>query len=512
MSLSFVPALDIVRCLRNRKAFSFITKTKTGLPGDDKLSVLVPAINRAWSMAPDTLTYLRNDHITPYLPSETSDETSDAIKNLIESTTEFYESDKALRISYVLVATRKLSSSIEQTFKETQTPFEMDQGLKTSFAELAQLDVLMRRYSENEIDDDNRLILSPGINALSLMPPGGASRVCATIGGDLDVALGGGLEEGTYTILLGSKGEGKTWITSAVAAANALRGKNVLVFTLENSKYSIGERAVPLFLQFPFFCSSFRTFRNAMLKSKPDAVTLPFLETLVDVSVSVGNPILSNWKDVFLESAKNLKYPLTVIEAMNELAVPFYTAMNELIKVRQSSMLGTIDVRFYPSNSLKISDIEQVLETSELKYGLIMVDYLNAVAVPPGAAKHEYFGWFANEVRRLASCSKCASWINAQLKRGFKMFSKAQNKGGLDEEVFYEFIAEAFSAVWGADYVLVLMANQFVHAQQKGEAQSFRKYERALLLNRAREVPCGDWFSTNIDFDSGHWTVKKVSV
>jgi hypothetical protein len=473
--------------------------------------VLASAIKRAWDQAPESLSFLRNELIEPYLPSELQPDTRQSVVQLMDLTHEFYETEKALRVAYTVVSTRKLSITIERVFQENSAPLEMEKKLRTAFAELAHLEVLMRRYSEED-DVDNKLSLSPIMDVMSLRSPGGGGRVKAVTGGDLDISLGGGLEEGTYTILLGSKGEGKTWVTSCVAAHNARIGRNVLFFTLENSKYSIAQRTYPLYLQFPFFVASFRNFTQTLVRTGATIITKNVVQRVVDAELDgTGDLLLREWKNIFLKRIEDFNGPLPVLQAMDLLQDPFYESLEILKKFREEQLLGRLDIRFFPANSLKISDIEREIETSDVHYSLIIVDYLNAVMVPPETPRHEFLGWFANEIRRLSSETRCASWINAQLKRGFKLYSKTISKGGsgIDEEAFYEFVAESFAAVWGADYVVVLLMNPIVH---KHVQTGYVQHERALLLNRAREVICGDWFSFNVDFKKGVYDIRKLTI
>jgi hypothetical protein len=506
---SVVPSIDVVRCLRSRRAFSFIVQSKVPINADGGLALLIPTINRAWSMAPDNLNYLMSDQIIPYLPAEMDPEKEQEARNLLATSDTLYDSEKAAQIAYTLVTSRKLSLTIDQSFQENSTALEISTSLKRNLAELAQLEILLKRQTQDDFDN-NQVLIHSHLDPKTLRPASGLSRISASFGGDMDIALGGGLDEGTYAILLGSKGEGKTWIASAVAAQNAARmGRNVLFITLENSKYSISDRTTPLYLEMPFFASSFRAFRDALFKQKTDHVTYEMLEALIAMSVPIGNPIIGAWNDDFLKRIKDLHYPMTKLDAVNELGDHFYEALNILIDFRKQQRSGVIDIRYYPANSLRSSDIEMILETSNIKYHLIIIDYLNAVQVPPTAQKHEHLGWFSDEVRRYAGQYKCASLINAQLKRGFKIFSKATNKGGLDEDVFFEFIAESFKAVWGADYVMVLVAGNFVDHTQKG---TYAVYDRSILLNRARESKAGDWFGFKMDFNSGQTQIKKISV
>jgi hypothetical protein len=501
-----ITSLDIVRCLRNRRSFEFIVNSKIPVNASGGLAILVPTLNRAWSMAPDVVNYLTNAHIIPYLPAESDPIKETDAKQLLEATDFLYETEKALQVAYTLVAVRKLSLSVDSAFQENTTPLEMGISLRKNFAELAQLEVLAKRQQEDA--SDNRLLLHPSMSPNTLRPAKGASRISASFGGDMDIALGGGLDVGTYGILLGSKGEGKTWVASVVAARNARIGKNTLFCTCENSKFSIGDRVNPLQLEMPFFTSSYRAFMDPIIKLKTDIVTYEMIEEVVAMSIPLGNPMMKKWNDHLMINLSQLSYPMNRIDAIDIFMDPFYDSMQVLLDYRKDQNLGYVDVRYFPANSLRPSDIEQILELSELKYHLIYIDYLNAVQVPGTAARHEYLGWFADETRRLAGQYKCSSLINAQLKRGFKIFSKAQNKGGLDEEVFFEFVAESFKAVWGADYVIILMGSNFVE-QQKG---IYTVYDKSLYLNRAREVLSGLWFSFRVNFGSGTSEIRRLSI
>ena len=504
---SVVASIDVVRCLRNRRAYEFLTKSGVPISASGGLALLVPAFNKAWAMSPDATNHLTTDQITPYLPAERSEDKDAEAQALLRATDTIYETEKAIRIAYTLVATRKLSLAIDQTFQENSTPFELEKALKKNFTELAQLEVLSRRQSGE--DDDNQIIIHPTTNPLVLRPPHGGSRIVAGVGGDLDIALGGGLDEGTYSILLGSKGEGKTWVACAIAAHNAKIGKNVLFITLENSKYSISDRVTPLYLEMPFFMSSYRAFKDTLIKQRTDIITPEVIEAVIALSVPLGSPLVKTWSDDLMSRISKLQFPMLKLDAINELVDPFYEASQLLFDHRKNQRTGTIDIRFFPANSLRPSDIETILEASNIKYHLIIVDYLNAVQVPGTSARHEHLGWFSDELRRFAGQYKCAAWLNAQLKRGFKIFSKAQNKGGLDEEVFFEFIAESFKAVWGADYVQVLMSGGLVDQDSK---KGYSAYDRTIFLNRAREVTSGVWFGFKMHMSSGTTEIKKLSL
>lgn len=504
-----VPAIDVVRCLRSRRAFSFIVQSKVPINADGGLALLIPTINRAWSMAPDNLNYLMSDQIIPYLPAEMDPEKEQEARNLLATSDTLYDSEKAAQIAYTLVTSRKLSTTIDQSFQENATALEISTSLKRNLAELAQLEILLKRQTQDDFDN-NQVLIHSHLDPRTLRPASGLSRISASFGGDMDIALGGGLDEGTYTILLGSKGEGKTWVASAVAAQNAAKmGRNVLFITLENSKYSISDRTTPLYLEMPFFVSSFRAFRDAIFKQNTDYVTYEMLEALIAMSVSIGNPVIGAWNEDLLKRIKDLDYPMTKLDAVNELGDHFYESLNILIDSRKQQRTGIIDIRYYPANSLRSSDIEMILETSNIKYHLIIVDYLNAVQVSPTVQKHEHLGWFADELRRYAGQYKCAALINAQLKRGFKIFSKATNKGGLDEETFLEFIAESFKAVWGADNCIVVVAGGFINQSKTG---IFTPFQRSLYLNKSRESASGSWYAFGLDMNAGTTLIKKISV
>lgn len=506
-----IAAIDLIRCLRNRKAFTFIERTKVPVGADGRgVPVLIQALNKAWSMAPDGIGFLSNAMITPYLPTELQEDSVASVRDLLDSTSVFYETEKAVRIAYAIVSTRKLASTVEKVYQESSTPLELESNLKNAFIELSQLEVYLKR-GLNDDDTSNSISLHSNMEGKSLYPSTGASRVCASVGGDLDVVLGGGLDEGTYNIFLGSKGEGKTWTACCVAARNARMGRHTAFFTLENSKYSITDRTMPLYLEMPFFMASYRTFKTELIKSRVEIVNPEVLDNLISMHVSTATPIIGRWAKHFLVEAGKLQWPMTPLEAIENLHVPFYDALDLLIAYRKPSLKGSLDVFHFPSNVLKVSDVERILEGADKDYKLIVVDYLNAVQVPPQSTRHEHLGWFADELRRLASQTKSAIWLNAQLKRGFKMFSKAANKGGLDEEVFYEFVAESFKAVWGADYVMILMGlvGGLVKNNQRG---GFKNFNRAVILNRARENECGDWFGWDVNLGSGTYEVSKTGV
>lgn len=503
-----IPPIDIIRSLRNKRAYQFILKTNTPIIGDNSLTILMNSISKAWSQAPEGISFLTDDMILPYLPSEIKDESVEVIGSLLKSTQVFYETDKALRVAYSLVSTCKLSQTIERAYQENSTPLEIEKYLRNAFYDLSQLEVELKRTSTTE-SDSNLLRIEPIMNTSHLRPPGGGSRVKALCGGDLDIAMGGGLEEGTYTIFLGSKGEGKTWTAGCIAAANARAGRNVLFITCENSKYSISERTYPLYLQVPFFIGSFRAFSKFIVDLKTPIIQLSVITALIK-QLSIGHSLsVRAWANDFIARLNKLNWPMPVLECLNEISLPFYAALEIIRKTKERTVHGVLDVAFFPANSLKISDIERLIEESDVAYSLVVVDYLNAVQVPPNTPKHEFLGWFSNEVRRLSAQVRCATWINAQLKRGFKMFSKMANKGGLDDEVFYEFVAESFAAVWGADYVIVMMANQTV---TKTDIGGYQAYDRTLILNRSRETISGDWFSMGIDFNAGNYNIKKISI
>ena len=504
-----IPPIDIIRSLRNKRAYQFIIKTNTPIIGDNNLTILMNSIGRAWSQAPEGLSFITDEMITPYLPSEMRDDSISAIKSLLGSTQVFYETDKALRVAYSLVSTCKLSQTIERAYQENSTPLEIEKYLRNAFYDLSQLEVELKRTSLTEQSDSNLLRIEPTMNTSCLRPPGGGSRVKALCGGDLDIAMGGGLEEGTYTIFLGSKGEGKTWTAGCIAASNARAGRNVLFITCENSKYSISERTYPLYLQIPFFVGSFRAFSKYVVDLKIPIIQLSTITALTRQLTIGHSPSIRSWATNLITRMQSLTWPMPILECLNEISLPFYAALEIIRKANESKVHGVLDVAFFPANSLKISDIERLVEESDVTYNLIVVDYLNAVQVPPNTPKHEFLGWFSNEVRRLSAQVRCATWINAQLKRGFKMFSKMANKGGLDDEVFYEFVAESFAAVWGADYVIVMMANQTV---TKAIAGGYQAYDRTLILNRSRETVSGDWFSMGIEFDKGIYNIKKLSI
>jgi hypothetical protein len=504
-----IPPIDIIRSLRNKRAYQFIIKTNTPIIGDNNTTILVNSIGKAWSQAPEGLSFITNDMITPYLPSEMKEDSIAAIKSLLDSTQVFYETDKALRVAYSLVSTCKLSQTIERAYQENTTPLEIEKYLRNAFYDLSQLEVELKRTGLTEESDSNLLRIEPTMSTSCLRPPGGGSRVKALCGGDLDIAMGGGLEEGTYTIFLGSKGEGKTWTAGCIAAANARAGRNTLFITCENSKYSISERTYPLYLQVPFFIGSFRAFSKLIVDLKIPTIQLTTLIALIK-QVTIGQqPMVKLWADDFIARIQKLNWPMPILNCLNEISLPFYTSLEIIRKARENTVQGVLDVAFFPANSLKISDIERLIEESDIAYSLIVVDYLNAVQIPPNTPKHEFLGWFSNEVRRLSAQVHCATWINAQLKRGFKMFSKMTDKGGLDDEVFYEFVAESFAAVWGADYVIVMLANQTV---TKASTGGYQAYDRTLILNRSRETVSGDWFSFGIDFKNGIYNIKKLSI
>ena len=220
--------------------------------------------------------------------------------------------------------------------------------------------------------------------------------------------------------------------------------------------------------------------------------------------------MFKSWAQDLIARIHKLKWPMQVLDCVHELSLPFYASLEIIRKAKEKSVRGILDVAYFPANSLKISDIERIIEESDVAYSLIVVDYLNAVQVPPNTPKHEFLGWFSNEVRRLASQIECATWINAQLKRGFKMYSKAMGSSNqLDDESFFEFVAESFASVWGADNVIVLMANQTV---MKGSSGGYQTFDRTLILNRAREVVSGDWFGYSCDFQSGTYNIKKLTI
>jgi len=504
-----IPPIDIIRSLRNKRAYQFIIKTNTPIIGDNNLTILMNTISKAWSQAPEGLSFITDDMITPYLPSEMKDDSISIIKNLLVSTQVFYETEKALRVAYSLVSTCKLSQTIERAYQENTTPLEIEKYLRNAFYELSQLETDLKQVGINDLPDSNLLRIEPTMSTSCLRPPGGGSRVKALCGGDLDIAMGGGLQEGTYTIFLGSKGEGKTWTAGCVAASNARAGRNVLFITCENSKYSISERTYPLYLQIPFFVGSFRAFSKLIIDLKLPSIQLSTINALIQQATIGMQPAIKLWAQDLITRLSKLKWPMNVLDCLDEISIPFYAALEIIRKAKAHTTHGVLDVAFFPANSLKISDIERLVEESDVKYNLIVVDYLNAIQIPPNTPKHEFLGWFSNEVRRLSAQAHCASWINAQLKRGFKMFSKMSNKGGLDDEVFYEFIAESFAAVWGADYVIVLMANQTV---TKTSSNAYQAYERTLILNRSRESSSGDWFGFGMDFDRGTYNIKKLSI
>ena len=504
-----IPPIDIIRSLRNKRAYQFIIKTNTPILGDNNLTILMNSIGRAWSQAPDGLSFITDDMITPYLPSEMKEESSTFIKSLITSTQVFYETDKALSIAYSLVSTCKLTQTIERAYQENITPLEIDKYLKNAFYELSQLEVDLKRTGLTNQSESNLLRIEPTMSTSSLRPPGGGSRIRALCGGDLDIALNGGLEESTYTIFLGSKGEGKTWVAGCVAASNARAGRNTLFITCENSKYSISERTYPLYLGIPFIVGSFRAFSKLIVDLKIPLIHIATVTALINQATLGMQPMFKSWAQDLIARLHTLKWPMPVLDCVHEMSLPFYASLEIVRKAKETSVKGILDVAFFPANSLKISDIERLVEESDTTYGLIVIDYLNAVQVPPNTPKHEFLGWFSNEVRRLSSQVKCATWINAQLKRGFKMFSKMANKGGLDDEVFYEFVAESFAAVWGADNVIVLLSNQTV---TKGVGGGYQTFDRTLILNRAREVTSGAWFSFGVQFDQGTYVIKKISI
>lgn len=503
------PAIDIIRCLRNKYAYQFVVKTNTPLIGDSTLTLLMNTINKAWSQAADKTLFLSDDMITPYLPSEIKSEVAAELTRLLVSTQSFYETEKALRTAYTLVSTNKLSQTIERAYQEGTTSLQIEKYLRTAFYELAQLETDIKQVGIDDQSEDNKLRIEPTMSTSILRPASGGSRICALCGGDLDVALGGGLEEGTYTIFLGSKGEGKTWTAGCVSAMNARAGRNVLFITCENSKYSISERVYPLYLQVPFYVGSFRSFSTMVVNLKMPIIELQVLITLINQLTIGAMPMIKAWANQFISELQRIKWPMPLLECLREISMPFYSALSIIQQAKSNQVQGVLDVEFFPANSLKISDIERILEQSDIQYKLIVIDYLNAVNVPQNTPKHDHLGWFANEVRRIAAQTHCATWINAQLKRGFKMFSKATNKGGLDDEVFYEFVAESFSAVWGADYVIVLVANQTVTQSSAG---GFKSYDRTLILNRSRETQQGGWFAFGLDFNAGDYEIKKVSI
>ncbi len=203
-----IPDIDIIRCLRSRKAYKFVAQSNIQIIGEKGLPVLVQTIDRAWSQAPDGINFLLAPMITPYLPSELQPDTLAHVDVLLQVTNEFYETSKALQIAYALVAMRRLSTAVNQTFQENATSIEIGVKLRKAFGEFVDLDVQLKRVGEI-VDDNNRLIIEPGFETTNLVPPGNKSRVRAMAGGDLDIALGGGFEEGTYTILWEVKGKVK---------------------------------------------------------------------------------------------------------------------------------------------------------------------------------------------------------------------------------------------------------------------------------------------------------------
>lgn len=505
-----IPPIDIIRSLRNKRAYQFIINTNTPIIGDNNLTILMNSIGRAWSQAPEGLSFITDEMIVPYLPSELKSDSIAAIKSLLVNTQMFYETEKALRVAYSLVSTCKLSQTIERAYQENSTPLEIEKYLRNAFYDLSQLEVELKRTGLVEQSDNNLLRIEPTMATSCLRPPGGGSRVKALCGGDLDIALNGGLEEGSYTIFLGSKGEGKTWTAGCIAASNARAGRNTLFITCENSKYSISERTYPLYLGIPFIIGSFRAFSKLLVDLKMPTIQLVTITALVQQATIGMQPLFKTWAQDFLARLQKLTWPMPILDCLHETSLPFYASLEIVRKAKETSVRGVLDVAYFPANSLKISDIERLVEESDVAYSLIVIDYLNAVQVPPNTPKHEFLGWFSNEVRRLSAQVQCASWINAQLKRGFKMYSKAMGSNNqLDDESFYEFIAESFAAVWGADNVLVMMANQTVTKAGSGGYQAF---DRTIILNRAREVTAGAWFSYGIDFNAGSYSIKKISI
>ena len=63
---------------------------------------------------------------------------------------------------------------------------------------------------------------------------------------EFDALLGGGLEQGTSTLLVGPAGTGKSTLASQFAAAAAARGQNAAMFVFDESTTTLLARAAEL--------------------------------------------------------------------------------------------------------------------------------------------------------------------------------------------------------------------------------------------------------------------------
>ena len=62
---------------------------------------------------------------------------------------------------------------------------------------------------------------------------------------ELDLLLGGGIEEGTSTLIVGAAGTGKSTLASQFAAAAAARGQHVVLFLFDETVFLLHVRLSP---------------------------------------------------------------------------------------------------------------------------------------------------------------------------------------------------------------------------------------------------------------------------
>ncbi len=134
------------------------------------------------------------------------------------------------------------------------------------------------------------------------------------------------------------------------------------MFTLENSKYSIAQRTYPLYLGFPYIVASYRNFIQTLVRTKAPLITEGVIRQLLETFLlTTGDLLLKQWLEDYIKRISKLSFPMNMMEAIERLQTPFHESLNLLRSFREKQLKGTIDIRFYPANSLKISNIEKRL-------------------------------------------------------------------------------------------------------------------------------------------------------
>ena len=300
----------------------------------------------------------------------------------------------------------------------------------------------------------------------------------------LNKHMRGGFEAGTLSLLLGSKGEGKTWAAVCSACDTVRRGNNVLFLSLENTIPSLLRRLVPLLWEIPFFCvDSFALY----VKLSKQNLTEKGLQSLKS---SISDTRAVQVIDELIKRARKLNL-------LDLPRFPFRETQNLLVEIMSDLFSplpshGKLHVRYVPSGTLTAREVDTLIAEYEPDH--VIIDYLNVVHIPREMAKHEALGEFASNARALAVKYNCSILMTAQLRRGFKTFVETSVKRDAISETLdyaHEFAAESIAAIWIADLVLVLYGLPRTVRPTQTMVSQLHTNPFVIGIGRAREIEVG---------------------